>query len=109
MELMEYNFELKHIPGKLNQVADGLSRQFSLLTIQQTPFEDKLGEVFQALENGILPKTKQAQEFLLYCTRFTVLEGKLYLKQKSQLREIPRPDQQELTLTEAHNEAGHFR
>ncbi|KAJ9060172.1 hypothetical protein DSO57_1033713 [Entomophthora muscae] len=79
-----------------------------MLNIQVTPYEPKLEAVYRALECGILPQAKNSKEFLICCPHFTVIEGKLFLKQKSQLQEILRPDQHKKAPQEAHNSARLF-
>jgi len=91
MYLQEFDFEIKHIPGRENVTADTLSRQFKMdmdevevnlaqvVDIKKLQREDKrLGVIIEFLEKEVLPtEEKMAQYVRIMSTVYGLHEGVL--------------------------------
>ncbi|KAJ9050276.1 hypothetical protein DSO57_1039807 [Entomophthora muscae] len=108
LELMEYYFEIVHIPGKLNSVADGLSCQFCLL-VEKLTYETPLTQ-FKDMARLCTSLVTEADlcKFFVYSTKYTVIGNTLFKKTDNGLWVIPPKEDRESIFMEAHNSAGHF-
>ncbi|KAJ9076208.1 hypothetical protein DSO57_1039655 [Entomophthora muscae] len=108
LELMEYDFEIVHIPGKLNSVADGLSRQFCLL-VEKLTYEPPLAQFkdMARLRTSLVTEA-DLRKFFVYSTKYTVIGNTLFKKTDNGFQMIPPKEDRESILMEAHNGAGHF-
>lgn len=109
LELMDYDFEIVHIPGKANLIADGLSRQFSLLAEAIEGWESEIQRLIPTLTDGTLPMgINNLTTFLKSCNRFVMISNALFKKGDSKLVRVPKVVDRHQILLEAHEGAGHF-
>lgn len=108
MEMAEYNFNIHHIKGKDNCVADGLSRQESMMIEEsKLDLEEDLKEIFAWLRYGTY-QLDQLESIIKRSLKFTVLGNQLFKKDNFQLLVVPEVKQRRTIIREAHDGAGHY-
>lgn len=114
-KLMEYSFTFRHLPRKLNAVADGLSRiennpaEYATFLSELPDLEPELVKIWQFLETfNVLEGTTDSRAFKLQCRKFLVFQGKLYLQTNVALAEVVPRGHRSQRLRKAHDDNGHF-
>lgn len=76
LELMDFDFEIVHIPGKKILIADGLSRHFNLLAEDIKGWESNIQRLVPKLVNGTLPVgINNLNAFLRSYNRFVMISN----------------------------------
>ncbi|KAJ9085988.1 hypothetical protein DSO57_1008776 [Entomophthora muscae] len=86
LSLLDYDFNIKHIPGKDNVVADGLSRQFTLLA-EISSYEEWLQKICDLAEQRVSPKSLgEVERFISDSTKFTMVGDTIFRKVDDSLK-----------------------
>jgi hypothetical protein len=115
MKLSQYDFEVHHIPGKANRVADPLSRCFSIEELDIIP-QVKAGYKTDPLFKGILQALSGESSTYparVYLSHYQVVDGLLYFQPLGQPRRLCVPADKRLRkslIVEVHSNdlSGHL-
>ncbi|KAJ9061506.1 hypothetical protein DSO57_1019966 [Entomophthora muscae] len=109
MEMFKYLMDIKHIPGKKNIVANGLSQQgvhkSYLMEVLAESYKPKLYAVYCMLTIGEmnmeLPVLKESRYYV-------ILGESLYRSMHGQIVKVPNIEEHQLILCKVHKGTGHY-